>query len=60
MGSSGPVSRLMAIIWLLCGRNIRSIFSYCTDMWLSGPHWASSCDSVSRISGGTLPMNFRS
>jgi len=60
MGSRGPVSRLMAIIWLLWGMSMRSIFSYCTDMWLRGPHWDSSCDNVSSISGGTLPMNFRS
>ena len=48
------------MIWLLCGMNIKSTFSYWTDMWLRGPHCPSSCDSVSSTSGGTLPMNFRS
>src|SRR5213083_3773682 len=60
IGSSGPVSRLRAMIWLLCGMKIKSTFSYWTDMWLRGPHCPSSCESVSSTSGGTLPMNFLS
>ena len=60
IGSRGPGSRLIATIWLLCGKMTRSTFWYCIEMCVRGPHWFSSWDRVSRIIGGTLAMNFRS
>src|SRR2546428_13456909 len=38
----------------------RSTFWYWIEMWARGPHWFSSWDSVSRIIGGALALNFRS